>query len=173
MRATRPQVPRFCSNVPVSVMTILCLLVTSVEAFAATPSSEINSKYYLPTDSKIVTVTRDGNAEAEVVVLTEAVAIKETGPKETIEKYGEVYAFSPSFIVIHRDQPTALTFWNLQPDDDHDFALLGQDWNVLTYVDLPPLQKNSYVFTFHKEGIFDFKCMQHSPAMSGQILVLP
>ena len=76
MRATRPQVPRFCSNVPVSVMTILCLLVTSVEAFAATPSSEINSKYYLPTDSKIVTVTRDGNAEAEVVVLTEAVAIK-------------------------------------------------------------------------------------------------
>jgi hypothetical protein len=43
----------------------------------------------------------------------------------------------------------------------------------LTYVDLPPLKKTSYLFTFHKESIFGFKCMQHKPAMGGQFLVLP
>jgi plastocyanin len=152
-----------------------CLTAAPGAALAAASAGEAMSRFYLPDrrDSKIVTVVRAGNPEAEVVVLTEAVAIKETGPKETIDKYGEVYAFSPSFVAVHRDQPTEVTFWNLQPDDDHDFALLGPDWSVLMYVDLPPLRKTSYVFTFHKEGLFDFKCMQHSPAMSGQILVLP
>ena len=152
-----------------------CLTAVSGAALAAASTGEAESRYYLPDqkDSKIVTVAREGNPEAEVVVLTQAVAVKETGPKETIDKYGEVYAFSPAFVAVHRDQPTLVTFWNLQPDDDHDFALLGPDWRVLMYVDLPPLRKTSYVFTFHKEGLFDFKCMQHSPAMSGQILVLP
>ncbi len=41
------------------------------------------------------------------------------------------------------------------------------------YVDLPPLKKTSYIFTFHKEGLFDFKCLQHQPEMAGQIIVLP
>jgi plastocyanin len=98
---------------------------------------------------------------------------KRPGPKETINAFGELYAFSPTFIAVHRDEPTLITFWNLQPDDDHDFALLGPDLNILMYVDLPPLKKTSYVFTFHKEGLFDFKCMQHQPAMGGQFLVLP
>jgi plastocyanin len=152
-----------------------CLTAAPGAALAAASTGEAESRYYLPDQrgSKIVTVVREGNPEAEVVVLTQAVAVKETGPKETIDKYGEVYAFSPAFIAVHRDQPTLVTFWNLQSDDDHDFALLGSDWSVLMYVDLPPLRKTSYLFTFHKEGLFDFKCMQHSPAMSGQILVLP
>lgn len=152
-----------------------CLTAAPEAALAAPSVAEAESRYYLPDqrDSKIVTVVREGNPEAEVVVVTQAVAVKESGPKETIDKYGEVYAFSPAFVAVHRDQPTVVTFWNLQPDDDHDFALLGSDWRVLMYVDLPPLRKTSYVFTFHKEGLFDFKCMQHSPAMSGQILVLP
>ena len=131
--------------------------------------------YYLPDQaaSKIVTVTRPGNEQAEVVVVTQPVAIKETGPQETIKTFGEVYAFSPQTIIVHRDEPTEITFWNLQSDDDHDFALLGEDLSVLMYVDLPPLKKTSYVFSFHREGLFNFKCLQHQPAMNGQILVLP
>jgi len=38
---------------------------------------------------------------------------------------------------------------------------------------LPPLRETKYVFTFHQEGLFNFYCTMHQPAMSGQILVLP
>jgi len=131
--------------------------------------------YFLPSGaaSKLVEVTRNGAAEAGITVLTEAVAVKETGPKATIAKFGEVYAFSPNFIAVHRDQPTQIEFWNLQPDDEHDFALLAPDLSVMMYQRLAPLQKTAYVFTFHREGLFEFKCLRHQPAMSGQILVLP
>jgi hypothetical protein len=37
--------------------------------------------------SKIVTVAREGEAAAAVIVLTQPVAIKETGPKETINAH--------------------------------------------------------------------------------------
>ncbi len=131
---------------------------------------------YLPnrTAAKVVGVTPgDGPAAAAVTVLTQAVAIKETGPKQTVARFGEVYAFAPSFIAVHRDEPTALAFWNLQADDEHDFMLVDPDLNVLMKVLLPPLQKTSYVFTFHREGLFSFFCTMHQPEMSGQILVLP
>jgi plastocyanin len=118
-------------------------------------------------------VTKGGKARAVITVLTEAVAVKETGPEVTVKTFGEVYAFSPTFIAVHRDQPTEIDFWNLQPDDEHDLALLGPDLNVLMYVDLAPLKKTSFIFTFHKEGEIDFKCLRHQPEMSGQILVLP
>ena len=131
--------------------------------------------YYLPdaAGSRVVTVRPSGNAAAAITVLTQAVAIKETGPRETIAHFGEIYAFSPSFIAVHRGQPTEISFWNLQPDDDHDLMLADPRWNVLMFVDLPPLRKTSYVFTFHEEGLFPFYCTMHQPAMSGQILVLP
>ena len=106
-------------------------------------------------------------------MLTQAIAIKETGPKETVERFGEVYAFSPSVIIVHRDEPTAITFWNLQPDDDHDFMLADPHGHVLMHQALPPLKETAYVFTFHQEGLFTFYCTMHQPAMSGQILVLP
>jgi plastocyanin len=133
------------------------------------------ARFYLPNPqaSKIVTVTKQGSASAEVTVLTEAVAVKENGPQATIANFGEVYSFSPSLIVVHRGEPTMITFWNLQPDDDHDFALLDPEFQVMMYEDLPALKKTSYVFTFHKEGVFNFKCMQHQPEMAGQIIVLP
>lgn len=121
----------------------------------------------------MVSVTTTGAAEAGVTLVTEGVAIKETGPAATIRKFGEVYTFSPTFIAVHRDQPTQIEFWNLQPDDEHDFALLGPDLKVLMYEKLPPLQKTSWIFTFHREGLIDFKCLRHQPVMSGQILVLP
>jgi plastocyanin len=123
--------------------------------------------------AKIVTVNPTGEAAAGITVLTLAVAVKEHGPKATVAKFGEVYAFSPEFIAVHRDEPTQIEFWNLQPDDEHDFALLGPDLNVMMYQKLPPLKKTSWVFTFHREGVFVFKCLVHQPAMSGQFLVLP
>ena len=130
---------------------------------------------YLPdaAAARVITVAKDGPAEAGVTVLTEAVAIKETGPKATVKRFGEVYAFSPSFIAVHRDEPTQITFWNLQGDDEHDFMLADPEAHVLMHVVLPPLKETAYVFTFHQEGLFNFYCTMHQPAMSGQILVLP
>ena len=129
---------------------------------------------YLPdaTSSKAVTVTRGQTAAAGITVLTEAVAIKETGPKETVARFGEVYAFAPAFLAVHRDEPTLISFRNLQPDDEHDFMLVDPEGNVLMRVMLPPLQETSYVFTFHRDGLFTFYCTMHQPDMSGQILVL-
>jgi plastocyanin len=141
----------------------------------ATAAMEHGGATYLPSaaDAKIVSVTPEGPAAAGVTVLTQAIAIKETGPKETVERFGEVYAFSPSVIIVHRDEPTAITFWNLQPDDDHDFMLADAHGHVLMHQALPPLKETAYVFTFHQEGLLTFYCTMHQPAMSGQILVLP
>lgn len=141
-------------------------------ALAAPP---MDKNYYLPSAaaSKIVSVSKTGTPEAEAIVLTEAVAIKETGPKETVAKFGEVYAWSPTFIAVQREVPTMLTFWNLQPDDEHDFMLAAPDGTVLMHLKLMPLTKTSYIFTFHKSGIFNFYCAVHQPEMNGQILVLP
>jgi plastocyanin len=154
---------------------ILAAMFVPIGAFAASPTPRADRHFYLPSQaaSKIVTVTPKGQAAREIIVVTQPIAIKETGPKETIAAFGEVYAFSPTFIAVHRDEPTLITFWNLQPDDDHDFALLDSDLNILMYVDLPPLKKTSYVFTFHREGLLDFKCLQHAPSMGGEFLVLP
>ena len=129
---------------------------------------------YLPdaTASKVVTVTRGETAAAGIAVFTQAVAIKETGPKETVARFGEVYAFSPAFLAVHRGEPTMISFRNLQPDDEHDFMLVDPAGNVLMRVMLPPLQETSYVFTFHRAGLFTFYCTMHQPDMSGQILVL-
>jgi plastocyanin len=126
-----------------------------------------------PDNAKIVSVTPKGEARAGITVITQAVAEKETGPKEAVLKFGELYAFIPQFIAVHRDEPTQIEFWNLQGDDEHDFALLDGDMNVLMYEKLPTLKKTSWVFTFHREGLFTFKCLVHQPEMSGQILVLP
>lgn len=163
------------------IFCLLAVLTLSGVAFAAVggaPRSATPARhgpFFLPSGeaARIVTVTRTAEAASSITVLTERVAVKETGPAATVKKFGEVYAFSPTFIVVHRDQPTRIDFWNLQPDDEHDLALLGRHSKVLMYVDLPPLTKTSLVFTFHREGVIDFKCLRHQPEMSGQILVLP
>ena len=150
------------------------VLVSAVLATAAS-SSDRTTPTYLPDPqaSKVVTVVKSGRAQARIIVLTQAVAIRETGPKETVARFGEVYAFSPATFVVHREEPTAIEFWNLQPDDEHDFMLMDPHFNVMMKVRLPPIEKTSYVFTFHQEGLFNFYCVMHQPAMSGQILVLP
>src|SRR5271168_4927863 len=95
---------------PARVALLLTLIALSnyMNARAASPMPPADRHYYLPSPaaSKIVTVTRQGEARAEIIVLTQPVAIKETGPKETIDVFGEVYAFSPTLIAVHRDQPT-------------------------------------------------------------------
>jgi len=151
---------------------VAALLVTLIPPI--TRAMERGGATYLPNaaDAKIVSVTAEGPAAAGVTVLTQAVAIKESGPKETVDRFGEVYAFSPPVIIVHRDEPTAITFWNLQPDDDHDFMLADAHGHVLMHQSLPPLKETAYVFTFHQEGLFTFYCTMHQPAMSGQILVL-
>ena len=62
----------------------------------------MDKHFYLPdaAASKIVSVAKEGTPQAEVIILTEAIAIKESGPKETVAKFGEVYAFSPTFIAV-------------------------------------------------------------------------
>jgi plastocyanin len=157
----------------------MILSMVVLAAVATTPAGPTGSAPqvpdYLPdaNASKIVAVGRDESAaEVGITVLTQAVAVKETGPAETIAKFGEVYAFSPAFIAVHRDRPTAISFWNLQPDDEHDFMLVDPDLDVMMRVTLPPQTKTSYVFTFHREGLFRFYCTMHQPEMSGQILVL-
>lgn len=155
---------------------VLVLLLGGSSILALAPGqAAMGTDSYLPGPgaAKVLTVAASGPARASVTVLTEAVAIKETGPKETVRVFGEVYGFSPSLFAVHRDEPTLVTFWNLQPDDLHDFLLMDPQWNVWMKVDLPPLRKISYVFTFHEEGLFRFYCTMHLPEMAGQILVLP
>src|SRR5438874_1433758 len=86
-----------------------------------------------------VTVARTGNANARVLVTTVGVAIKESGPAETVKQFGEVYAFSPETFAVRRDQPTQITFWNLQPDDEHDFMLTDPKNTVILKTKFAPL----------------------------------
>ncbi len=118
-----------------------------------------------------VTIARSGSAKARMVVTTIAVAVKETGPADTVKRFGEVYVFSPEVFAVRRDQPTQVTFWSLQPDDEHDFMLTDPANHVLLQTKLPPLSKTTFVMTFHDEGVFPFYCKMHQPEMSGQIIV--
>ncbi len=133
------------------------------------------ASFYLPNAeaSRVVSVTTNGPVAATILVQTHAVAEKETGPKETVAKFGEVYAFSPTFFAVYRDEPTMIRFWNLQADDNHDFMLIDPQSHVLMNVLLPPLKETAYVFTFHQEGLFNVICAMHLPSMNAQILVLP
>jgi plastocyanin len=134
------------------------------------------STFYLPNAdaSKIVSVTSNTNGPvgATVYVQTHAISVKENASKEALAKFGEVYAFSPNFFVVHKDEPTMIHFLNLQADDNHDFMLFAPDQVFLKML-LRPLQDTTYVFTFHREGLFNFICAMHQPSMTGQILVLP
>lgn len=131
--------------------------------------------YFLPdaTASAIVSVSSNIPPTTSITVVTQAVAIKETGPAVTVKAFGEVYTFSPSFIMVRKEIPTRLEFWNLQPDDVHQFFLVGPKSESLLFVELPSLKKTSYVLTFHREGLYSFECPMHGAAMSGQIFVIP
>jgi plastocyanin len=157
-------------------LTGLCGCSTSKKEMMGNLGEEVHAEsFYMPNAeaSRIVTVTTNGPAKAAVLVQTHRVAVKETGPKETVEKFGEVYSFSPNFFAVHRDEPTWIRFMNLQPDDNHSFMLVGPGSQVLMNSQLPPLTETAYVFTFHQEGLYGFVCSFHPKVMFGQILVLP
>src|SRR3974390_1643532 len=106
-------------------------------------SQELNPEsFYLPKGdaAKVVTVATNLAAGAQVLVQTQRVAVKETGPKETVAKFGEVYAFSPNFFAVRREEPTRIRFLNLQPDDNHAFMLMSPGSQVLMNVALPRIQ---------------------------------
>ena len=126
-----------------------------------------------PRQGDEISIASDGPAAEQVVIETMAVAVKETETKAQLSKFGEVYAFSPAFFAVYRDRPVRIALWNLQPDDRHDFTLVGPDSKVLATTMLAPLAKKSMVITFHREGLYRFRCNMHQPEMAGQILVLP
>jgi len=158
-----------------SLMLKLALVAVVTSGLTAHAANEGIPADQLPSGvaDKVVSVTQSGAAAESLTVLTEAVAIRETGPKETVERFGEIYTFSPPMFAVHRDEPIRITFRNLQPDDLHDFMLVDSFRNRLMHITLPPLRDTSYTFSFHKEGLFNFYCTMHQPVMSGQILVVP
>lgn len=167
-------------RVQLLVVSIAAALLTSCatthhEATAHDHSEDEAESFYLPNAeaSRILTVTTKGTVTASVIIQTQRAAVKETGPKESVARFGEVYAFSPSFVAVHRDEPTSFKFWNLQPDDQHTFLLEDPQSTVLLKIALPPVQERAFIFTFHQEGLFNFHCGVHQPGMNGQILVLP
>lgn len=119
-----------------------------------------------------MTIARSGKSRARVLIVTAPIAIKETGPADTLRAFGEVYAFVPQLFVVRRDEPTQVTFWNLQSDDEHDVMLTDPFNRVLLKDKLPPLTKTNYVMTFHDEGLYPFYCVMHQPSMAGQVLVI-
>ena len=168
--------PRSCTFALCAAAVLLLAIASAARAAeSVTGASNAAARYFMPdaAASKILTVAKRGKAATSIVVLTEAVAVKETGSKATIANFGEVYAFSPTFIAVHQGEPVRITLWNLQPDDDHDFMIEDPGGRALMHLRLAPLSKTSYVYTFHREGLFDFRCAVHQPEMNGQILVLP
>ena len=141
---------------------------------SAAPKKASQAHYFLPdaASSELISFSSGTSASVSVIIVTQALAIKETGPASTVKEFGEVYGFSPSFVAVEKDRPTRLEFWNLQPDDTHQFFIVGPKSESLLFVELPPLKKTSYVLTFHEEGLYSFQCPMHGAAMSGQILVM-
>ena len=162
-------------TVTVLVTTVLAGCTTVKEPMGNLHHEVDPTTYYMPTTDaeRLVSVTTNATAAAQVLVQTQRVAVKEGGPKEAVDKFGEVYAFSPNFFAVHRDEPTRIRFWNLQPDDNHAFMLFNPGSQVLMNAALPPLEETAFTFTFHQEGLYRFACSLHPNAMFGQILVLP
>ncbi len=140
---------------------------------AADPKTD-SGPDYLPSGAAtaFLTVQQGGAPARKVVIMTERVAVNETGPKETVARFGETYEFSPSFLAVHAGEPVEISFWNLQPDDLHDVLFVAPDHSVLMHWKLPALSKTTFTYTFHKPGLYDLICTMHAAEMTGQILVL-
>ena len=152
------------------------ILLLSAVTIAAPASRrhEMSGDYLAEGDARrSVSVETSGAAAERIVVMTEAVAVKETGPKATVKVFGETYRFAPSFFAVRAEASMQIEFWNLQPDDEHDVMILDPEFNVVMKQALPPLSKRSWFFAFHREGLYRFYCTVHLPEMTGQILVLP
>lgn len=79
----------------------------------------------------------------------------------------EVYAFSPSTIVVTAGDTLHLSLLNPE-DDQHSFVLPD------LYIPLPPMSRRDTVYVARRAGIFTFSCSvpAHVPMMRGQLVVL-
>jgi len=79
----------------------------------------------------------------------------------------EVYAFSPSTIVVAVGDTLHFSFLNPE-DDQHSFVLPD------LYVPLPPMSRRDTIYIARRPGIFTFSCSipSHVPMMRGQLVVL-
>lgn len=113
----------------------------------------------------------------QITITTVALLVKEQQGilpflKEDFAKGGvlegkEVYAFSPSTIVVGEGDTLQFTFIN--PEDDvHSFVLPD------LAVPLPPQKTTSAKYIANRVGIVPFACavQSHLPMMSGELVVL-
>lgn len=91
--------------------------------------------------------------------------------KKAVAKFGEVYGFVPSTVVVHQGDHVVLHIRNLEAggDDGHTFTLPGYGINR----SITPLETITVSFTANKAGIFPFRCEFHKPWMNGELVVLP
>jgi nitrous-oxide reductase len=91
--------------------------------------------------------------------------------KKTVKKFGEVYGFSPSTLVVRQGDKVVINIRNLEAggDDGHTFTLKAYGINQT----LSPLSTDKVSFTATKAGVFQYYCEFHKPWMSGELVVLP
>lgn len=118
---------------------------------AAPAYSAVTRTFYMQT---VVWVSKDNPAQ-----------------RREVAKFGEVYGFAPTTIVVHQGDHVVLHIRNLEGggDDGHTFTLPGYGINK----SLPPLSTETVAFTADKVGVFPFHCEFHKPWMSGEMVVLP
>lgn len=91
--------------------------------------------------------------------------------KKTVAKFGEVYDFAPSTLVVRQGDHVVINVRNLEAggDDGHTFTLPAYSINQT----IAPLASVKISFTATKAGIFQYYCEFHKPWMSGELVVLP
>ncbi|HUX74849.1 MAG TPA: cupredoxin domain-containing protein [Steroidobacteraceae bacterium] len=91
--------------------------------------------------------------------------------KRVVAKFGEIYGFVPSTIVVNQGDHVVLHIRNLDGggDDEHTLTIPGYRINQ----SLPPFATVTVSFTADKAGVFPFHCEFHKPWMSGELVVLP
>ncbi len=112
-------------------------------------------------------------AANETIHIQTVVWVSKENPaqKRAVAKFGEIYAFAPSTIVVTQGDHVTLDIRNLEAggDDGHTLTIPGYGINV----SLPPLSTKTITFTASKAGVFPFFCEFHKPWMSGKLVVLP
>ncbi len=156
-------------------MRFLSPLLVSAALLAAPPAMPEHAPDYLPDANaqRFLTVEKGGKPEQSLVMLTERVAVKETGPRQTVKTFGEVYAFSPAFLAVPRNKPVELLVLEPPARRRARRALPRADQTALMHWNLPPLSKTPFTYTFHEPGLYTLVCTMHRPEMTAQILVLP
>jgi hypothetical protein len=102
-------------------------------------------------------------------VLTETMPATPKVPKQSDGHFGDEF----TFVSARRGLPVTIRFDIRRPEDKHDFAVFDQNGRKLIDLPLPPSPDKAYAFTFHEEGLFDFKCLTHPARLIGQFIVLP